>query len=175
MTARPEERFPSAADRTDHIFPNGHGDQELITRGVTEADLPGLLRVEKAAFPEDPYPHFVMRQLFDIHRDHILVLDDGESLHGYALFVTVPDGRVSWVMSLAVTPDHRTRGLGRRLMDEVLRRVRTEGVHEVCLTVDPANTPAVALYRSLGFCAEAEVRRDYFGAGEDRLVMRLRL
>jgi ribosomal protein S18 acetylase RimI-like enzyme len=163
------------ADRTDHALFADHASRPLTTRVVTEADLPELLRVEREAFPGDPYPYFVLRQLYDIHGERILVLDDGESLHGYVLFVITSDRPVSWVMSLAVTPDQRSRGLGRRLMREVLRRLRAEGIREVRLTVEPTNTAAIKLYRSLGFNSEEGVRKDYFGAGEHRLLMRLGL
>ncbi|MCW7943617.1 acetyltransferase [Streptomyces hygroscopicus] len=150
-------------------------DRPLTMRGVTEEDLPELLRVDREAFPDDPYPYFVLRQLFDLHGDCMLVLDDGVGLHGYVLYVTTPDRYRSWIVSLGVTRDQRGRGLGKRLMLEVLRRLRGAGVREARLTVEPANAAAIMLYRSLGFLSDEGVRKDYFGAGEDRLIMTLGL
>jgi ribosomal-protein-alanine N-acetyltransferase len=173
MTVFPEERFPSLGHRTEQAFFADRGERPLTLRGVTEADLPELLRVDREAFPEEPYPVFVLRQLCDIHGDRILVLDDGEGLLGYILFVTTSDGHVSWIMSLAVTPHQQGRGLGRRLMVEALRRLRTEHVHQVRLTVEPTNATAIMLYRSLGFSSDEGVVKDYFGPGEDRLIMTL--
>ena len=177
MTALPEDRFPSPGGHTrPALFHEGAlVDRPLTMRGVTEDDLPGLVRVDREAFPEDPYPYFVLRQLFDLHGDRLLVLDDGKSLHGYVLFVTASDGYRSWIVSLGVTRDQRGRGLGRRLMLEVLRRLRAENVREVRLTVEPANAAAIMLYRSLGFSSDEGVREDYFGRGEDRLIMTLGL
>ncbi|MEU1592093.1 GNAT family N-acetyltransferase [Streptomyces sp. NPDC005708] len=177
MTAFPEERFPSPGGRIGpSLFrERAFVDRPLTMRGVTEDDLPELIRVDHEAFPDDPYPHFVLRQLFDLHGDCLLVLDDGRSLHGYVLYVTTRDGYRSWVVSLGVTRDQRGRGLGRRLMLEVLRRLRADDVREVRLTVEPANAAAIMLYRSLGFSSDEGVRKDYFGAGEDRLVMTLGL
>lgn len=166
MTALPEKRLPSTASRAD---------RPLTVRGVVETDLPELHRLDKEAFPEEPYHYFELRQHYDIHGDRFLVLDDGEGLHGYVLFVPTSDGYVNWVKSLAVTHDQRGRGLGRRLMVEVLRRLRTEGVHQVRLTVEPTNAAAITLYRSLGFSFEGGVRKGYFGPGEDRLIMTLGL
>ncbi|MFI6625669.1 GNAT family N-acetyltransferase [Streptomyces sp. NPDC050528] len=134
-----------------------------------------MLRVDKDAFPEDPYPPFILRQLIEIHVDRTLVLDDGEGLLGYVFFVNTSDGYVSWIMSLAIIPHQRGHGLGRRLMVEVLRRLRTEGVRQVRLTVEPANTAAITLYRTLGFSSEDGVAKDYFGPGEHRLLMTLAL
>ena len=176
MTAFPEERFPSLGHRTEQAFFADRGERPLTLRGVTEADLLELLRVDREAFPEEPYPVFVLRQLCDIHGDRILVLDDGEGLLGYVLFVNTSDGYVSWIMSLAVTPHQQGHGLGRRLMVEALRRLRAEGsVHQVRLTVEPTNAAAIMLYRSLGFSSEPGVLKDYFGPGEHRLLMTLAL
>ncbi|MFE0916910.1 GNAT family N-acetyltransferase [Streptomyces nigra] len=173
--ALPEERFPFRGHHTDQAFFADRDDRPLTMRGVTEADLPELLRVDREVFPEDPYPYFVLRQHIDVHGDRILVLDDGECLHGYALFVTTSDGYVCWVLSLAVSADQRGRGLGRRLMLEVLRQLRRERVHEVRLTVEPTNAAAIALYRTLGFSTDGRVHRDYLGPGEDRLIMVLEM
>ncbi|MFJ3894255.1 GNAT family N-acetyltransferase [Streptomyces sp. NPDC090083] len=175
MTPFPEERFPSVGRRTEQAFLADRTDRHLTLRGITEADLPELLRVDREAFPEEPYPTFVLRQLCDIHGDRILVLDDGEGLLGYILFVSTSDGYVSWIMSLAVTPHQQGHGLGRRLMVEALRRLRTESVHQVRLTVEPTNAAAIMLYRSLGFSSEQGVLKDYFGPGEHRLLMTLAL
>ncbi|MEW1641851.1 GNAT family N-acetyltransferase [Streptomyces sp. NPDC091219] len=175
MTPFPEERFPSVGRRTEQAFLADRTDRHLTLRGITEADLPELLRVDREAFPEEPYPTFVLRQLCDIHGDRILVLDDGEGLLGYILFVNTSDGYVSWIMSLAVTPHQQGHGLGRRLIVEALRRLRTESVHQVRLTVEPTNAAAIMLYRSLGFSSEQGVLKDYFGPGEHRLLMTLAL
>lgn len=107
MAAFPEERFPSVGRRADQAFFADRADRPLTLRGVTVADLPELLRVDREAFPEEPYPLVVLRQLVDIHGDRILVLDDGEGLLGYVVFVNTSDGYVSWIMSLAVTPTSR--------------------------------------------------------------------
>jgi ribosomal protein S18 acetylase RimI-like enzyme len=168
MTLFPGEPFFADARRADHP------DRPLTTRGATEGDLPELHRLDRESFPEAPYPYFVLRQLFDVHGDRMLVLDDGESLHGYILFVTTSDGSVSWGVSLGVTRDRRGRGLGRRLMAEALRRLREDGVREALLAVEPSNVTAVALYRSLGF-SPRDVRKDYFGPGAHRLIMSLAL
>lgn len=174
MTALPGEPFPSTVGTP--LFPDpSQAGRPLTLREADEDDLPELLRVDREAFPEDPYPYFVLRQLVDVHAGRLLVLADGPRLHGYVLYVTSHDRHGSWVMSLGVTRDQRGRGLGRRLMREVLRRLRAEGVREARLTVEPANAPAIMLYRSLGFDAGDGIRRDYFGPGEDRVVMLLRL
>ncbi|MFC8428958.1 GNAT family N-acetyltransferase [Streptomyces sp. NPDC057253] len=147
----------------------------LKMRAAREEDLPDLYRLDNEVFQATPYPYFVLRQFFDMRPESLLVLDDGMRLHGYVYFATTSDRQGSWVVSLCVAPDRQRRGLGRRLMLEVLRQLRQEGIREVRLTVEPDNVAAVALYRSLGFTAEQGVHRNYLGPGEDRLIMTLNL
>ncbi|MXM62043.1 GNAT family N-acetyltransferase [Streptomyces sp. HUCO-GS316] len=146
----------------------------LRIRTVTEEDLPELHRLDNEVFERNAYPYFVLRQFFDAYGGHLLVIDDGANLLGY-VFATAPDDKVSWILSLAVRPGLQGQGLGRRLMGEILDHVRSAGVREVWLTVEPGNDTAVLLYRSMGFLAEDAPREDYFGPGQHRLVMRLTL
>lgn len=143
----------------------------LQIRAVAESELPELVRLDTEAFPAGPYPSFVLRQFFDAYGDHLLVLDDGADLLGY-VFATAPNNHdVSWILSLAITPGLQGKGQGRRLMEAILDRLRSEDVKEVKLTVEPGNDTAVLLYRSLGFVPEGPPCKDYFGPGQHRLRM----
>ncbi|MFF8871137.1 GNAT family N-acetyltransferase [Streptomyces massasporeus] len=142
-------------------------------RGAVEGDLLDIARLDGEVFPATPYPFFVLRQLFAMGCVP-LVVEDGERICAYVLS-SGQDGARCWILALAVAPDARARGLGRGLMRETLYELRRRGVREVLLSVEPANSAAIALYRSLGFTCDEALRRDYFGPGEDRLIMRSRL
>ncbi|MFI8535050.1 GNAT family N-acetyltransferase [Streptomyces aquilus] len=155
--------------------PSRRTSRRLRIRHVREEDLQELSLLDRESFPEEPYPYFVLRQMFDVYPDHLLVLDDGTALMGYVLCGTAPDLSRSWVLGLGITPDERGQGFGRLLMEEALRRLRGLGVREVVLTVAPANKTAILLYENLGFVGEPTLHENYFGPGADRLLMRLRL
>jgi len=75
------------------------------------------------------------------------------------------------INSLAIRPDARRQGLARRLLREVFALSVQEGADAATLEVRRSNTPAVALYRSLGFVVEG-VRKDYYEQPrEDALVL----
>lgn len=79
------------------------------------------------------------------------------------------------ILTITVARAHRRRGLGWLLMDAVLRELHAERAEALFLEVDEANTPALALYRRLGF-REVGKRPQYYETREDgrrgALVMR---
>jgi ribosomal protein S18 acetylase RimI-like enzyme len=141
-------------------------------RAAETADLGELSALDRSVFGELAYPYFVLRQLFDVHREFWLVAPAAGELVGYSLGVPSADRSTGWLLGLGVRVEHRRRGYGRALTAASLRRLRAAGVHDVRLTVEPDNQPAVALYLELGF-TDHDYRRDYLGRGEDRLIMRL--
>ena len=60
-------------------------------------------------------------------------------------------GWTSRVGGMAVAPEARRTGLGRRVMQDAVADARARGDHALLLEVIEQNTPAVKLYRSLGF------------------------
>jgi ribosomal-protein-alanine N-acetyltransferase len=81
------------------------------------------------------------------------------------------------LLNLCVAGNFRCRGLGRRLLLDMLSRVREAGASVVFLEVRPSNTAAIRLYQTLGF-VQIGVRRGYYqdvDGREDAIVLRLTL
>lgn len=79
------------------------------------------------------------------------------------------------ILTVAVARAFRGLGLGRELMEAVLRELHAQRAEALFLEVDESNAPAVALYRRLGF-HEVARRPGYYDEGgrqpTDALVMR---
>jgi [ribosomal protein S18]-alanine N-acetyltransferase len=75
------------------------------------------------------------------------------------------------VLSIAIAPRHRGRGLARPLLDLNLRRLAGLGARTVFLEVDEHNAPARALYRRAGF-SDVGRRKSYYQSGASALVLR---
>lgn len=79
------------------------------------------------------------------------------------------------ILTISVSRPWRGKGLGRDLMEAVLRDLHSRRAEALFLEVDETNHPAIALYRRLGF-REVARRPGYYGeAGRQRtdaLVMR---
>jgi ribosomal-protein-alanine N-acetyltransferase len=72
------------------------------------------------------------------------------------------------IISLAVDPAHRRRGLGRRILEELLSQARAAGCRWATLEVRASNQAAIRLYESAGF--QLLGRRKGYYNGEDGLV-----
>ena len=73
------------------------------------------------------------------------------------------------LLTLAVAPEARRRGLGRKLVARFLYQSRLRGAERAFLEVSAENVAAIALYESAGF-TRAGLRRGYYQTPEgDRI------
>lgn len=73
------------------------------------------------------------------------------------------------LLTLAVAPQMRRTGIGRRLVDRFLARAQTNGVARVFLEVSVENDAATKLYLAAGF-SRSGLRRAYFQAPDGRRI-----
>ncbi len=85
----------------------------------------------------------------------LLMLTDGDTLAGYFFGRVESESGEAYVDLVGVDPAFHGRGLGRRLMLAGLAQLRAmPNLHQVNLTVEAGNLPAMRLYESLGFARE---------------------
>ena len=77
------------------------------------------------------------------------------------------------ILTLAVAPQARGKGLGRALLNAAIAEAQRRGAKAVFLEVGSDNPAALALYAALGF-ANVGSRKAYYGA-RDASVLRLLL
>ncbi|WP_151526898.1 ribosomal protein S18-alanine N-acetyltransferase [Serinicoccus kebangsaanensis] len=144
-------------------------------RAATWRDIPAMADLERAAFPEDPWDEASLwSELARRPRRSYLVAHDPRTsdLVGYAGLDL--GGDVADVMTLAVDPRARGRGVGTLLLDELHHRARAAGAASVMLEVRSGNDVARRLYASRGY-ALVRTRRRYYRSGEDALALRKEL
>ena len=61
------------------------------------------------------------------------------------------DGHRGWINYLAVDPQHRRSGIGRRMMGEAERRLQAAGCPKINLQVRSNNAAVIAFYQRIGF------------------------
>jgi [ribosomal protein S18]-alanine N-acetyltransferase len=145
---------------------------DVLLRPLVAADLPAVMTIERASF-STPWRESTFRGLM-LRRDSNLVgaVRDGR-LVGYAVCWTVADQ--AELGNVAVAPDERSRGTGRRLVEAILTIVRGRGARECFLEVRESNLHARALYEQCEFQLVGRRRNYYAKPTEDAFVMRREL
>jgi len=143
-----------------------------VVRVATAADVPAIAEV------------FAQSNLHegDLAAHELRVRDDmARAIARVTVAVAATDvvgALVAWhvadevtIVDVAVLPARRREGHGRALVAELLAWTASAGERRlVLLEVRVSNTPARALYAALGF-EEVNVRRGYYGDGEDAVEM----
>ncbi len=81
---------------------------------------------------------------------HVMIgLEVADELVGVVL--ATHDGRKGWINRLAVLPEHRRRGYGRRLLAEAESVLLEKGMRVIAALIEPANETSLALFSKLGY------------------------
>ncbi|GGD95199.1 ribosomal-protein-alanine acetyltransferase [Tsuneonella deserti] len=131
-------------------------------------DLDRLMEVMEAAFEPQWGEAWTRRQVSESlvfpHTHSRLFGEDGQvalpeqPAAGFTLVRAAPGEEE--LLLIAVHPSHRGRGLGRRLLDQVIADARQRGAERVFLEMR-SNNPAERLYRAAGFEPIGR-RKDYY-------------
>jgi len=74
------------------------------------------------------------------------------------------------IVSIAVMPEHRRRGIGQALVTRAMEGMRLYNAKQCFLEVRVSNTQAISLYKKLGFKITRTIN-GYYSDGEDAYVM----
>jgi ribosomal-protein-alanine N-acetyltransferase len=149
----------------------------VFLEAAGENDLADLVVLERLSFSQPWSATSFRNEMRDPGRGRVVVLrepsardDPGSGLLAYCAFQVVLDEL--HILDLAVRPERRRQGWGRRLLARVLELGARRGARLALLEVRRSNWAALALYRSGGFEVSA-TRRDYYAhPREDALLLR---
>ncbi len=146
----------------------------VVVDTMTEADLEAALAIDLAAFkePRDVREKQLREELVRPWARLRVARGDGGVVLGYLLFWHVADE--AHVINVAVAPEARRRGIGRALVDHLVRYAREHGIAKILLEVRASNAAAIGLYERAGF-TRFNVRPRYYSDGEDAIEMMLTL
>lgn len=135
-------------------WPDPVPDTSVTVRPAVASDRDDLERLHAPEFGE---AYATVGQLLTEHRT-VVAVDPHGGLLGYASGRLQNDGS-AYVDFTAVLPAARRRGVGRRVVTALVKRLLTEGSPDhVHLTVRQSRTAAQGLYRALGMRQDAALR-----------------
>ncbi|MDN5791129.1 MAG: ribosomal protein S18-alanine N-acetyltransferase [Micrococcales bacterium] len=141
-------------------------------RELEWTDLQALAAMERDLFGDDAWgvETWWAELAARPRRDYLVAVGEAGDIVGYAGLDVA--GGVADIMTIATSSAAQGRGLGRRLLHEVIERAQDRGALAIMLEVRADNLPARKLYERGGF-EVISMRRRYYQPGDvDALVMR---
>ncbi|NIR87283.1 ribosomal protein S18-alanine N-acetyltransferase [Candidatus Bathyarchaeota archaeon] len=150
-------------------------------RRFNPSDLERVIHINRVCLPEN-YTSFFFLDLHKRFPETFLVAEEKREVVGYVmcrietglLGFRIGGKKKGHVISIAVLPEYQRRGVAYALMQETMRSMLLYNAKECFLEVRASNTPAVNLYKKMGFEITRTLRR-YYSDGENAYMMARRL
>lgn len=141
----------------------------FVIEPMQVSDVEEVLAIEAASFATPWSRLAFLSELLENERAMYLVAREEGRVSGYVgMWRILDEGHIT---NLAVHPEARRRGVGRRLLETLCNLAVSRGLRRLTLEVRLSNTTAQHLYESFGFLA-AGVRPGYYQDNrEDALIM----
>ena len=137
----------------------------LCLRRARLGDIDALAALE-AHFPTDRIPRAGFRHLLTRANAHVWVCAKNGDVCADTVVLFRRQSRIARVYSIVVHPNHRGRGLARRLILAAETAAIRRGCRHMRLEVRPANTAAQSLYRLLGYTTVTKLESFYEDGGD---------
>jgi [ribosomal protein S18]-alanine N-acetyltransferase len=151
-------------------------------RKFTPNDLQSVMQINRETLPENYSDYFFM-DLFERFPETFIVAEEGGKIAGY-IMCRIEVGlsnfglggliRKGHVVSIAVLPRYRRKGIAQALLNMAMDGMRFYKGKQCYLEVRVTNDAGVALYKKLGFEVSRTVH-GYYSDGEDAHVMSKKL
>jgi ribosomal-protein-alanine N-acetyltransferase len=127
---------------------------DIVIRPMTFADLPTVAEVDSAAFIPlwQNSPDALERAL--TQAGWATVAETAEGIIGYQVSTYGPFG--AHLARLAVLPAAQRHGIGKALVQELLKECSRRGLRKLTVNTQDDNTASLALYQKIGFTRTGE-------------------
>jgi ribosomal-protein-alanine N-acetyltransferase len=151
-------------------------------RKFTMDDLQKVMHINRICLPEN-YTDFFFIDLYRRFPETFIVAEENGEIIGY-IMCRIEMGLSNFgfsglikkghIVSVAVLQSHRHKGIGQALITKAMEGMRLYNAKQCFLEVRVTNTPAIELYKKLGFQITRTIH-GYYSDGEDAYVMAKRL
>jgi len=141
-------------------------------------DLETVTRINQTCLPEN-YTDFFFIDLARRFPETFIVAEENGEVVGY-IMCRIEVGLSNFglggltkkghIVSVAVMPEHRRKGVGEALVTKAIEGMRLYGAKQCYLEVRMTNEEAIKLYKRLGLEVTRTIR-SYYADGEDACVM----
>jgi len=138
----------------------------LSIRKCKKKDILSVIKIENESF-EYPYRENIF--YYFLNSNKFLVAEVEGKVVGY--IISSIRGDEGLIISIAVLPSHRRKGIGKALMEKSIELLETD---VVMLTLREHNRAALNFYNKLGFKIKGIIK-EYYENDDDAIVMKKRI
>ena len=152
--------------------------QTFKLRKFTPKDLERVIYINRTCLPENYIDQFFI-DLYERFPETFIVAEVNGEIVGY-IMCRIEVGLSNFglggfikkghIVSIAVLPQYRRRGIGYALVSKAMEGMRFYDVKQCFLEVRVSNLPAINLYKKLGFKI-SKIIRGYYSDGENAYLM----
>lgn len=154
----------------------------IIFRRAELGDLIPVMEINLKTLPEHYSDYFYESLLAELPEAFIVAEINGKHVgyimckteYGFSNFKKLGFVKKGHVVSIAVLPEERKKGIGKILVEESLNGVKLRKCDELYLEVRCSNNDAVRLYEKLGFIIKQRLK-SYYRDGEDAYLMAIEI
>ena len=135
---------------------------------MTADDISQVAEIERQIF-SIPWSEKAFKDSMDSDNTIYIVAKEDNNVTGYAgMYLSFEEGNIT---NVAVNPSSRRKGIGEKIVRDILNRAYEKGVRDVFLEVRETNSAAIALYEKIGFKEEGIRKNFYEKPKENALIM----
>ena len=149
-------------------------DRSIQVQPFQPRNLDRIVAIEQASFGDEAWDAKLLLEYFRNSPELFFIAKIGRRIAGYILTVNIAGSRSAELVSIAVDPRDRRRGVGKALLDATRAQLRSRRIKTWWLMAGIANETAIGFYERYGFTRTRLVKR-YYGAKRDAWRMRMTL
>ncbi len=133
-------------------------------------DFEDILSIEQQTFSD--HNPLVYINFYEMNMNGFLVAIDNNEIVGFVVGYQLNENE-GRIFSLAVKDEHKSRGIGTKLVHAILKVFYENSIQYASLEVRVSNTRAQKLYHKVGFVS-CWIEKKYYFDGEDGIIMKMR-
>ena len=140
----------------------------MTIESMTVDDIAQVAEIERQIF-SIPWSEKAFRDSMESDNTIYIVAKENDNVAGYAgMYLSFEEGNIT---NVAVNPLSRRKGIGEKIVRDIINRAYEKGVRDVFLEVRETNSVAIALYEKIGFKEEGIRKNFYDKPRENALIM----
>ena len=140
----------------------------MTIESMTVDDIAQVAEIERQIF-SIPWSEKAFRDSMESDNTIYIVAKENDNVAGDAgMYLSFEEGNIT---NVAVNPLSRRKGIGEKIVRDILNRAYEKGVRDVFLEVRETNSVAIALYEKIGFKEEGIRKNFYDKPRENALIM----